>query len=288
MEEEMAGVDSLLDAISSGITIFDLGRPLFAGVPQSPNHPNFLRTLPRRHGDVVRRDGTSAANDLIVMGSHVGTHIDALAHVSHHGRLHGGLDATDEQRGGDFMSGGAQDIEPIVGRGILLDIPTALVVDACEPGYEITPHDLETAVARQETPIRTGDVVLVRSGWGRRWSQSAAYLGAETGVPGVGEAGAHWLAARRPRVVGADSIAFEQQLPGNGNPPLPGHRVLLVESGINIIESMNLEELAATGNFEFTFVLAPLAIVGATGSPVRPLALVASAGGRQPGSLQGT
>jgi len=50
--------------------------------------------------------------------------------------------------------------------------------------------------------------------------------------------------------------------------------VLLVERGIHIIETLNLEELAAAGVHEFAFVLTPLPLVGATGSPVRPLAVV--------------
>jgi len=55
---------------------------------------------------------------------------------------------------------------------------------------------------------------------------------------------------------------------------LPAHRVLLVERGVYIIEAMALDELAAAGVTEFVFVLAPLALFGATGSPVRPLAVI--------------
>jgi kynurenine formamidase len=47
-----------------------------------------------------------------------------------------------------------------------------------------------------------------------------------------------------------------------------------VEYGIHIIEVMNLSGLAAAGIYEFVFVLTPLSIVGGTGSPVRPLAVV--------------
>jgi kynurenine formamidase len=55
---------------------------------------------------------------------------------------------------------------------------------------------------------------------------------------------------------------------------MPVHVHLLVESGIHIIECLNLEELAAAGVSEFVFVGAPLKIRGATGAPLRPLALV--------------
>ena len=51
---------------------------------------------------------------------------------------------------------------------------------------------------------------------------------------------------------------------------MPVHVHLLVESGIHIIECLNLEELAAARVAEFLFVALPLKIRGATGSPVRP------------------
>lgn len=55
---------------------------------------------------------------------------------------------------------------------------------------------------------------------------------------------------------------------------LPGHLILLVRHGIHIIENLNLEELARDRCYEFTFICLPLKIRGATGSPVRPIAVV--------------
>jgi len=268
--------DALLDVVSRGVRIVDLGRPMTIGMPQSPNHPAYWHTLPRRHGDMVRADGGSAANDLIVTGTHVGTHIDALAHVSHDGKLHGGADATEAGVGGRFLEHGVHTIAPMVRRAVLLDVPAALGLEACEAAYEITPDDLEAAERRANVAVRQGDVVLVRSGWGRRFDEGAeAYRGAATGVPGVGEVGAQWLADRRVHAAGADTIAFERLPPGGGHSLLPAHRVLLVEGGIYIVEALALEELAAAGVAEFTLVLVPMNLVGATGSPVRPLAVLA-------------
>jgi len=266
----------LLDAVLAGVRTFDLGRPLFVGMPQSPNHPAFWHTLPRRHGDVVRADGGSAANDLLSMGTHVGTHIDALAHVSQDGLLHGGRDAAEAGVGGRFLEHGVHTIAPMVCRGVMLDIPALHGSDGCEPGYEITVEDLDAAVQRQQTAPQPGDVVLVRSGWGRLFSQGAPYQGRDTGIPGVGLAGARWLADTGVCAAGADTIAFERLAPGAGHSALPAHRVLLVEAGIPIVETLDLEPLAAAGVYEFVFVLIPLNLVGATGSPVRPLALVES------------
>lgn len=271
---------ALLRLLEEGLEVYDLARPMFVGMPQSPNHPEFRFALTRRHGDMTRDDGGSAAAEVIITGGHVGTHIDALAHVSHCGELYGGASAEDAQRGGRFSVLGVDTIVPMVRRGVLLDVPAAIGVDCCEPGYEITPEDLEAAVAAQAVTVGSGDVVLVRSGWGRHWDDGAAYVGRDSGVPGVGLAGARWLAGRGIHAAGADTIAFEQIEPGAGHALLPAHRTLLVESGIYIIETLALEELAAAAVHEFLFFLAPLPVVGGTGSPVRPLAVVGAEGDR--------
>lgn len=268
--------DALLTAVLRGVQVHDLGRPLSIGMPQSPNHPAYWHSLPRRHGDMVRADGGSAANDFISMGTHVGTHIDALAHVSQDGRLHGGADAREAGVGGKYLDHGVHTIAPMVRRGVLLDVGSAHGTDGCAAGHEITVDELEEAVTRQGTEVREGDVVLIRSGWGRHFvdPDPSVYRGADSGVPGVSEAGAQWLAARHVHAVGADTIAFECLKPGAGHGLLPAHRVLLVENGIYIIEALDLDGVAEAGVHEFTFVLSPLPLVGATGSPVRPLAVV--------------
>jgi kynurenine formamidase len=268
-------IETVQAAKDGGVRIFDLGRPLTAGMPQSPNHPQFRLALQRRHGDAVRADGSSAANEVIVTGGHVGTHIDALAHVSYQGMLHGGVDAAAAQTGGRFSQLGAETIEPMFCRGLLLDIPASLGISCCAPGYEITPADLDAALALTGTEARHGDVLLIRSGWGARYGNPEAYVGMASGVPGPGEPGARWLSSKRPRAAGADTIAFEHLPSGQGHALLPAHRHLLVEAGIYIIEALDLDGLAAAAIREFAFVLSPLKLVGGTGSPVRPLAVVA-------------
>jgi kynurenine formamidase len=275
MSEELAP-DALLSVVEAGVEVVDLGRQLRVGMPQSPNHPQFWHTLPRRHGDMSRPDGGSAANDMVTTGTHVGTHIDALSHVSHNGKLYGGVDAEAAGRGGKYDELGLHTIEPMLRRGVLLDVPAHLGLGRCEGGYEITVEDLEGTLARQRGRIRRGDVVLVRSGWGQLFDEGDPYLGRSTGVPGVSEAGATWLADQGAHAVGADTIAFERLAPAGGHSLLPAHRVLLVERGIYIVEALDLEELAARGHHLFTFLLVPLNIYGATGSPVRPLAVVSA------------
>lgn len=277
LEDQVAGGDvtaGLLGLVQRGVRCYDLARPYEIGMPQSPNHPAYWHTLPRRHGDGVRADGASAANDLIVTGTHVGTHIDALAHVSQDGKLFGGADAAEAQIGGRFTELGVHTIPPLVRRGVMLDIPRALGVDPFPGAYEITPDDLDLAVEQQGTAPRAGDVLLIRSGWGSHWHRGPAYIGKETGVPGPGESAARWIADRGVVAAGADSIAFEHLPAGAGHGVLPAHRILLVETGVYIIETLNLEELAQDGVHEFLLALTPLPLVGATGSPVRPIAIV--------------
>lgn len=277
--DSAAVLDPLLSAVRAGVRIFDLGRQLTVGMPQSPNHPAYWHSLPRRHGDMVRADGGSAANDMITMGTHVGTHIDALSHVSQDGRLHGGIHVEDALQGGRYVQLGAHTIEPMVRRGVLLDVPAAKGVARLDPGYEITVADLESAVDRQGTGIEAGDVVLVRSGWGQHFDsgEKALFMGQSSGVPGVSTAGATWLAGKRIHATGADTIAYECLPQGAGHALLPAHRVLLVEHGIYIIETLDLEQLAREAVHEFVFVLSALPFFGATGSPVRPLAVVSNA-----------
>ncbi len=266
----VTGLIELLD----GAEIEDLAHGYYVGMPQSPNHPPFRFLLERRHGDVVRADGGSAANELIVMGGHVGTHIDALGHVSHNGLMHGGIRAGDVQSSSGLAQLGIEAFPPYVGRGVLLDVAGVHGVDCLAPGYQVTVDDLEGAAARGAVEFRDGDVILVGTGWSRRWGERETFVGAAGGVPGPGVAAAQWLAERRPRAVGAESIAFEHLPPGAGHALLPVHRIMLVENGINIIETMNLARLLDRGITEFLIVLSPLMVIGATGSPVRPLAIL--------------
>ncbi|MQW77468.1 cyclase family protein [Nocardioides sp. dk4132] len=254
------------------VTVVDLAQPLHPGVPVSPSHPGFRHSLQRRHGDAVRVDGTSGANDMLVLGTHTATHVDALAHISHDGLLHGGTDARAAQEGGRFVEHGVHTIAPVVAPGVLLDLPAHLGVERLAPGQAITADDLAAAAGDRE--IEPGSVIMVRTGWAQLWDDPQAFLSHDGGVPGPDEGACQWLAARSPRLVGSDTTAFEHIPAGEGHARLPGHRVLLVEAGVPIMEMLQLERLAALAPAQFSVIAAPLPIVGATGSPLRPLALV--------------
>ena len=267
-------MNRLLEALEAGIEVYDLAQPLSTETPHSPNHPPFRMALMRRHGDMVREDGSSAANEMFVTGGHTGTHVDALAHVSYEGKLHGGVPVEEAQRGGRFKQHGIDAMKPMVCRGVLLDIAGLHGTDTLPGGYGITVHDLEAAAEEASVEVRPGDVALIRSGWSSNLGDAEAFLGHKTGVPGPTKEGARWLAERGVRATGAETIAYEQIKPEVGHALLPVHRLLLVQYGIHIIEVMHLSEIALARIYEFVFILAPLKIVGSTGSPVRPLAVV--------------
>jgi kynurenine formamidase len=258
-------MSSLLD-LARGAKVYDLGQPYFTGMPHHPVHPPFLFSLVKEHGEFVGPMGNSSASDAIALGSHVGTHIDALSHFSCGGKLHGGISI----EGAQSYTGGVKNyavdgIAPILRRGVLIDVAGGVGSDALPADFEITPEHLEKAAAG----IQPGDIVLLRTGWAKYFADPAKFI-SQLHSPGPAVTGAQWLSAKGVFAVGSDTVAFEK-LP---DPSMPVHVHLLVEKGIHIIECLNLEELAAAGVREFLFVGAPMKIRGATGAPIRPLALV--------------
>ena len=258
----------------AGARKYDLAQGFEPGMPQSPNHPAFQLALVRRHGDVIRPDGGSAANEMIVTGCHVGTHIDALCHVSQDGLLYNRVRAADVTSNRGFSKYSVDQIDPFVGRGVFLDVAKLRGTPVLAPGEAVTADDLQAASAAANVAVAEGDAVLIGTGWSTLWADKRAYEGQVDGAPGPDESAADWLSSRKIRLAGSETIAFEQITPGRAHATLPVHRKLLVEHGINIIETMKLHELARDNVHEFLFVLTPLKLIGATGSPVRPLALV--------------
>ena len=262
-------IDELVESLSDS-QMFDLEQPRRAGDPVWPSHaPGFLYWLHRRHEAGLGESRTSASGT-VVMAEHSGTHIDALCHQAEDLHLHGGI-AIDPgiQTSSGFTDLDASTLDPIIGRGVLVDVAGRRDVEPLDEGYAVTAPDLEDAIGRQEVDIRAGDIVLVRTGNGSRWEETEAY---ERG-PGIGPDASRWLAEQRPAAVGCDNLAWD--VPGLDDPELgtlPGHLLLIVRSGIFIIENLMLEELSARNIHEFLFVCSPLKMVGATGSPVRPLA----------------
>ncbi len=270
MAQATAATSELIEQLTSA-RAYDLGTRYEMGMPVHPAHPPYVFTLQRRHGDTFRPGNYSSSNELIVMCGHTGTHIDSLAHVSENGQLFGGIDAASNQQGGRGMKkNGVETIAPVVRRGVLLDVASAEGVEILPPAFAVDADTIQGVAAAQRIEIRSGDCVLVRTGWMQHVNDATAYLDAEQGQPGVNADGGEWLAEQGIFLGGSDTAAFEQVVPGEG---MPVHLIFLARNGIYILETADLETLAADQVYEFGFVLSPLKLVGATGSPVRPLAL---------------
>jgi kynurenine formamidase len=262
---------SPLDSISP----YDLGQPYFPGIPHFPTHPPFIFGLTKRHGDVVYPDGGTSAADAIALGTHVGTHIDALSHFSCNGCFFGGYPVQDSADRG-MAALGIETIPPIARRAVVWDIARMEGVDALADDFEIRPEHLESAMRKaglESYPIAKADIVLLRTGWARYFGDAKRFIN-NGACPGPGIEAARWLSARGIFAAGSDTVVFEKT-PAGGS--LPVHRHLLVESGIHIIEVLNLEAIATNGVADFLFIAAPMNIQGATGAPIRPLAFPAGA-----------
>ena len=222
--------------------------------------------------------GMAFAGDMMYFsGQHGAPTIDALGHVSSNGKLYGGLDATASEGPQGLLKLGIETYprERLVNRGVLLDVARAKRLDALAPGQEVTGEDLEAAAAAQGVEIRAGDSVLIRTGYGKFFTaDKAKYMGPR---PGIGERGARWLAGKQVFLTGADTLTYDV-FPESGS-TFPAHRILIAESGIYLIENLNLEELgdvlAGRGVYEFPLVVNPLRIRGATASPLNAFAIVA-------------
>ena len=273
----------MVDPRAGDVEVFDLAVEYFPGMPYIPATAPFHYGLTREHGDHFLADGLSSSADQIVMNLHSGTLIDAFCHYARHGKLFGDLDANPEQakwRG--YCNHGIHTVAPIVRSGVLLDVAASEGMKRLPRNTPIDAAMLERAQARSGTVVQGGDVVLVRTGDIQDWPAEKFY-DPSSGVPGLDLDGARWLSDRRVFLVGSDNFAIEH-LPatssGRRAAAMPVHGHLLVDKGIYLLEVMNLEELSAAGCHRFTFVALPLKIRGATGSPVRPIAIRESVVGR--------
>jgi kynurenine formamidase len=259
-----------------GQKVYDLEQPRYAGMPGlAALTPPYTYLLHRRHADTANPAANgprSGATGLLLSSDHLGTHIDALCHQADEFKLFGGekLSPAIETPAG-FTQHGAETIAPIVAQGFLLDVAYHHKASALPADYVITAEDLEATMKAQGRLMMGGGVILIRTGYGQYWNDAGTYSHAA----GLSPAANRWLLARQPLAVGADNLTWDA--PGARDETtganLFGHLELLARHGIYIFENLNLEGLAADFVDHFLFIAAPLKLKGATGSPVRPLAV---------------
>jgi kynurenine formamidase len=257
--------------------VIDLEQPRTEGMPVHPAHKQagYRYLLHRHHEDEFdpeRSGPRTGAAGVLVCGEHTGTHIDALSHQADALTLCGGVPVSEVQSPRGFSRHGVEEIPPITAPGVLLDVAAKDGVESLEPGRLVTAADLTGCCEAQGVSVEAGSVALVRLGNARFWNDEERYLAGA----GMDASAARWMADRDVLAVGADNMAWDA--PGVRDPELgclmPGHLILLARYGIYIIENLALDELAASGHHTFELICTPLKLVGATGSPVRPLAIV--------------
>lgn len=267
--------------------LYSLALPRFTGMPVFGSHPPFqvsmYRTPAGLRGDGVHPWGDGNEVNLqymaeVVSGTaHSGAHVDALAHmtIGEDDHWFGGGNAQKHLGDRGPTVGDGSKLPPFIRRGVLLDVPGLLGVDALPAHRPITAKELQETAARQDTEVRDGDVVLVRTGYLGAWPDLEKMAGHVTAGPDLGAAS--WLLERGVVATGSDTETYEvQPAPDPGVPanPQPVHSLLLIEHGIYLFEGIYLEELALDAVYEFLFIALPTKIKGATGSMLDPIAVI--------------
>ena len=265
--------------------IVRLGHEYDAKIPLAPGRIFGLRMPGGPTGGPHGGRSKTVWNDefLTTEIGQIGTHMDALGHLGRqngdkadHGdiRFYNGTPLSDIWSPYGLMRLGIENAPIFFTPGLLLDVQ-ALKGRVMDPGEEITPRDLQDCLARQglgEDVVAPGDAVLIRTGHGSRCRPDAATF--YDGAPGLGLPAAEWLAAKQPSVVGADNFAVDVVPPVDPDVFHPVHQHLIMKHGIYLHEGMNLDALAEKRRWRFAYVFAPLPIVGATGSPGAPFAML--------------
>ena len=216
--------------------------------------------------------------------------LDAIGHIGYNGQLFGGVDATAASSHPDGIGasgvGAHLDIahypnDLLVNRGVLLDVARYVNgnADPLAADTRVNRELLAETARAQRVRLERGDTVLIRTGWGRYFTEDPARYAGESSA-GVDVSGAQFLVDAGARVVGNDTLTFEFRPPLASPPDVPAfqvfpvHMLLIPQNGVYIIENYWLDEIAAAGEYEFLLIVPPLKVRGGTGSALRSFALV--------------
>jgi kynurenine formamidase len=234
--------------------LYDLGRVLDERAPVFPGRHFHQILVP--HTRAVGENAVSWVADLVSTTTQVGTHLDALCHLSEDGRIHGGHVVADVAGPYGFTEHGVETVPQIVTRGWLVDVAPL------GPGDVVPVPDIEPA---------PGDAVLFHTGWGRHWADPDTYL---SGEPGPGLELAEWLAGRGVALTGCDTWSYGPVPAEHPDRPFEVPQRLNGRHGVFIVENLDLSALAADGVRQFALILTHPKLRGATGAWTSPIALV--------------
>lgn len=287
--EDQAGASNRITAakILEAIQLVKTGQLYELGFPYQPDMPfagaRSFDVQTSARAPVVGTNRFAFNEEFIATQlGQVGTQYDGLAHIGEEVDMddgstelvfYNGFTASEMDARYGLKKLGMENAKSIITRGILIDIAGFKGVDRLDNLYEVTVDDVTGALDKQGiavSDLRPGDAFLFRYGWAQLWNDIDSF---NTNPPGIGVAVAEWIAEQKPSMIGSDSWTTEVN--PNPDPELIArvHQILLTHNGIYNLENLNLEALAADGAYEFMFIMTPLPLVGASGSPARPVAI---------------
>lgn len=223
--------------------------------------------------------GEGACGDYVGLSYHgfANTHIDALCHIfSEDGRLYNGRPSADVTEEGAKTNAIDRWRHGIITRGVLYDIPRHRGVDYVALDAPVHGWELEDVAQAEEVTPRSGDAVLVRVGGEAFWNAHPDFA-PPWQAPGVHASALEFLYEHDAALLGWDLMEAPGQEAYEA-PALPIHSLAIPYMGMPLLDNANFEALAAAcaelGRWEFLLVIAPLVVIGGTGSPVNPIAVL--------------
>ncbi|UGY92028.1 cyclase family protein [Streptomyces gobiensis] len=242
-----------------------------------PGRVNPLHTMVAINQELFGPGAVATSDDVVTMGLQTATHWDALPHVSHSGKIYNGRTADTITAHGGAAFSGIEKTGPVVSRGVLLDVARAHGMERLPNDHAVSPEDLDAAEELAGIRVKAGDIVLIRTGQIQRYltGDKDAYAFPS---PGLSIRTPEWFHARDIAAVANDTITFEIFPPEIEGLWLPVHALDLVEMGLLQGQNWNLEELsaacAAESRYDFFLCATPEPVVGGTGTPVAPVAIL--------------
>ena len=266
--------------VTEGTTVslaHDLAFNASAENPRPAEH-RMLTNGEQRHAHDI--PGYEACRDYVgtdVHGTGL-THIDALSHMFVSGEMYNGLPASLVTDEGAIRNSIMPLASGVVGRGVLLDVPASRGVPYLQPDDAVGVEDLLAAEQAQGVVAGEGDIVIVSTGRDALRATRGRPLSARSdGMVGLHPECLEWIHERRPAVLGSDGISDRMPMMESEKWPFPVHQIGITAMGLHLVDSMRLDELAATcgqlGRWSFLVVIATLRIPGGTGCPINPIAV---------------
>jgi kynurenine formamidase len=262
--------------VSLGLPLSNQGIQVGLGGRVNPIHMMCL--TPPDFAD--RPDRMIVADDAVFLPLQSVTQWDGLGHVGYDDLLYNGVPAASITTGAGSAALSIDQIAErgVAGRGLLLDVARLKGRDRLEAGEAITAADLDAALAAQGCDTLPGDILIVRTGWIRCFTEDNNAARYWNGEPGLTLDCAEWLHKREIAALASDNWGIEA-MPANDTAfEMPVHCVLIRDMGMTLGEVFVLDELteacADEGRWSFFFTAAPLLVKGGVGSPLTPLAIL--------------